>query len=101
MINGDFAQLTEFVREKETYKFKAAIYLENESILEGHKAAVLIRPNLFVNGRMASNDLLKNTKVTLTTRNATDNMPVSKTFDGLKTLDNKEIVVEFQVPSLL
>ncbi len=62
---------------------------------------MLLRPTLFVNGRMASNDLLKNTKVTLTTRNATDNMPVSKTFDNLKTLDNREIVIEFQVPSLL
>jgi len=60
-----------------------------------------VRPSLLINGRQASLDLLKNSKLVLTTRNYTEKIPVTKTFENLKFQNNKETIVEFQVPPYL
>jgi len=56
---------------------------------------------LQVNSRQASLALLKNIKVTLTTISYIDNLPVTKNFENLTFQDNKDCVLEFQVPPYL
>ena len=101
LINNGFAQLCEFERQTETYNFTTWFYINPESILIGSKASVMVRPTLTVNGRQASLELLKNAKITLTTKNYTEKLPVTKTFDNLKFKNNKELIIDFQVPPYL
>lgn len=69
--------------------------LNHEEVLLGQNASVLIRPSLFISGRTASLELLKNVRVTLTTTNFTDKVPVTKNFENLTVLNSKEVVVDF------
>ena len=90
--------MTDFQRLTESYSFKCAFVMHPESILMGNKAIILIKPQLLVNGRKASNEMLKNCKATLTTQNFVDGIPVTKSFDDLKVTDKTEVSVDFQVP---
>lgn len=46
LMNNGFAQLCDFERQTESYSFSAWIHLNSETILIGHKAQIVIRPNL-------------------------------------------------------
>lgn len=98
LINNGFAQLCDFERQTERYSFSAWMHLNSESILIGNKASLLIKPALQVNSRQASLSLLKKVKVTLTTTSYIDNLPVTKNFENLTFSDEKDCVLEFQVP---
>lgn len=93
--------LGQFTRLTEQYRLTAAMHLSHEEVLLGQKASVVVRPSLFINSRTASLELLKNCKVTLTTMNFTDRVPVTKTFDSITVANNKDVVVDFQVPPYL
>lgn len=101
LIHEGFAMLGSFSRLTEQYDLKVAMHLNHEEVLLGQKASVVIRPSLFINQRTASLELIKNPKVTLTTMNFTDKVPVTKTFDNIQVANNKDIVVDFQVPPYL
>lgn len=58
----------------------------------------MVRGKLNINGRPASLTNLKNVKLTLTTNNYIDNLPVTKTFNNLTFNNEKELSVTFQVP---
>jgi hypothetical protein len=75
--------------------------LNSESVLIGNTASILVRPSLLINGRLANLDLLKNTKIILTTSSYIDSIPVTKTFENLTFSNNKELIVDFQVPSYI
>ena len=87
--------MSEFHRETEQYSFQAAMFVNTESILINNKASIVVRPQLFINDRMASAELLKNCKLTLTTHNFIDQIPVTKKFENLKFKNNKELVLDF------
>ncbi|CDW90653.1 UNKNOWN [Stylonychia lemnae] len=101
VMNNDFAQLCDFQRETEQYEFNAWMHLCKESVLIGNKAQIIIRPTLLINGRQAPLKILKNTKIVLTTQNYIDNIPTTKNFDGMTFTENKELVIDFQVPAYL
>ena len=101
LLNKGFAQLCDFERQTENYNFTAWIHVNAESILIGNKASVLIKPSLQVNSRQASLSLVKNIKVQLTTTSYIDNLPVTKNFENLTFTDNKDCVLDFQVPPYL
>lgn len=98
MIHNDFAQLSEFVRKTEHYDFAAQFYLHAGSVLVGANTSVVVKGQLNINGRRAQLNLLKNIKLTLTTYNYIDNLPVTKTFSNLSFSQDKELSVTFQVP---
>lgn len=98
MISGDFAQLGEFIRKTESYKFTAQFYLHSGSVLVGASTSVVVKGQLSINGRRAQLNLLKNVKIVLTTLNYIDNLPVTKTFSNLSFTGDKELSVTFQVP---
>jgi hypothetical protein len=98
LINDGFAQLTEFRRRSENYSFDVAYIVNHESLLMGKEAEIILKPTLKVNDRKCNLNVLKNTKVTLTTVSFVDNMPVTKTFDNLSVSSDEDISVKFQVP---
>ena len=98
LIYEGFAQLTEFRRMSENYSFECAYIVQSESFLMGKGAEILLRPWLKVNDRKWNLSILKNIKVTLTTRSFVDNLPVTKTFEDLELNNNQEIPINFQVP---
>ena len=51
MINNNFAQLGEFIRETEKYELKAFFHLNPESIIAGKKGKLFVRPKLIFNNR--------------------------------------------------
>ena len=61
----------------------------------GQNASILIRPYLLINNRAANVEVLKNTKITLTTNNYIDNIPVTKTFENISLKNNEEFTIEF------
>lgn len=65
-----------------------------ESILIGNKASIMIKPCLKINDRLANVELLKNTKITLTTNNYIEKIPVTKTFENIKFKNNKELIID-------
>jgi hypothetical protein len=50
---------------------------------------------------MASSELLKNTKVSLTTTSYIDSIPVTKNFENIKFQNNRDCILDFQVPPYL
>ena len=72
--------------------------MSGEQLILGNNAQVLISPRLFINERQASLSLLKNCRVTLTTKNYIDSIPVTKVFEDLKFVDGEELPLDFQVP---
>ena len=95
MIDNDFAQLGDFTRKTERYNFKAYFYLHAGSVLVGTNTNVVVKSQLTINGRPANLDLLKNVKLTLTTYNYIDNLPVTKTFSNLSFNNDKELSITF------
>lgn len=94
-MNNGFAQLCDFERLVERYQFSAWIFVNPESILIGNKANVLIRPTLRINDRITNVELLTHSKITLTTNNYIDRIPVTKTYDDLKFKNNGELIIDF------
>jgi hypothetical protein len=58
----------------------------------------MVRPNLFVNGRKASVELLKNVSATVEIRDFIDMRSNSKNYEKLQFNDDKEVILSFQVP---
>jgi hypothetical protein len=98
LVHGSVAQLVEFKRQSEEYTFKAGIFVLPESLITGKKASVLIRPNLLINGIKAPFNLLKNTKVTISTVNTIEQSTNTQTFENILISDDRDIEINFQVP---
>ncbi len=96
LIHHGFAELSHLNRLSESYKLLTWINLDPESIIRGNTAQVLVRPQLYINKREASIDLLMNAKVNITTNNyIDDSIPVIRTFENLKLKEDKDCVLEF------
>jgi hypothetical protein len=98
LITPGFAQLKSFTRKSESYSFDCSYILNHESLLFEKEAELIIKPILKINGNVCSLNVLKNTKVTLTTTSFVDDLSTTKTFDGLKSSNQKDISIKFQVP---
>lgn len=98
LVNNGFAQLAEFCRMTENYSLDVAYLLENETLLMGNEAKILLRPVLKVNDRICTLKALKNTIIKVTTMSFIDHIPVTKIFEDPVLTDHNEIVLNFQVP---
>jgi hypothetical protein len=97
--NG-FASLHNFVHKSENYKLQAGFYIDRESIIEGKKAKLILRPNLSLNNNRVSIKLLKNPVLTITSTDL-DSVSTTKQIKDLKLENNKEFVYEFKTPEKL
>jgi hypothetical protein len=78
LITPGFAQLTSFIRKSESYSFDCSYILNHESLHFGKEAELIIKPILKVNDSVCSLNVLKNTKVTLTTTSFVDGLSITK-----------------------
>ena len=90
--------MTEFKRMSENYTFDVAYIVQSESLMMSKEAEILLKPCLKVNDRKWNLNILKDTKVTLTTTSFIDNLPVTKVFEKLDVNSRQEISIKFQVP---
>ena len=51
--DGKSCSLARFTHQSESYNLDAGIYVDRESLIEGHKANVIIRSRLLINGVVA------------------------------------------------
>ena len=77
MVHGDFAQLGEFTHKSEDYDFQCQFYLNEESVLVGSTAQILISPFLTINQRRANLSLLQNITATVRTEDFIDSIPTT------------------------
>jgi hypothetical protein len=78
LITPGFAQLTFFYRKSEFYSFDCSYILNHESLHFGKEAELIIKPILKVNDSVCSLNVLKNTKVILTTTSFVDSLSITK-----------------------
>lgn len=73
LVHKDQAEFFEgFERQSETYDFDCFFHLNQESLLMGQEASLLIRPTLKIKGQKISTGLLKNCKVEMSLTNFID-----------------------------
>jgi hypothetical protein len=101
LCHQGMAQLIEFTRLQESYKFECSFVLHSESVLMGKKATILVRPSLKLNGLKADLRMLETPKIELQSVNYIDNIPITQSFGKVEISDDKEIEIPFQVPPFL
>ena len=100
LIRDKFASLDEFGHETENYRLRAGIHVEREALLKGKKAAVVVRPALYLNGTPITLSILE--EVTLVIRSVDhDGVATSKEVSDFKLFEDRESVYEFNVPDRL
>ena len=95
MIHEGFAQLGQFMRNKEEYSFDAQFHINTEQILVGQEASIMIRPTLKVNGRKSDLSLVKNCKVKLTIKDYMTGQLISREYTDLKLNNDLETIINF------
>ena len=95
MQHNEFSQLGDFTCKTESYEFQAGFFLNQESVIMGSTATVLVTPHLQINGRSADLKLLQNIKATIRTEDFINGIPTTLNFDNIKAQANKEIMLSF------
>lgn len=97
---GTYSSLSSFHHRPEKYQFDAGFYVDRESLLQGKKAKLLVRPNLSINGTAVSLELLEDSTLTVT---STDLEETSSTVEveDFELFEDRESVYEFRVPPRL
>ncbi|MFO7906818.1 MAG: hypothetical protein R6U98_29450 [Pirellulaceae bacterium] len=98
--DATYSSLGSFRHEPENYQFNAAFYVDRESLLEGKKARMLIRPGLSINGTAVSLKLLENPTLTVTSTDLEDTSSTVE-IEDFKLQEDRESVHELQVPRRL
>ena len=83
MVHDDFAQLGELARKTESYSFNCHMHLNEESLLMGNSAKLMITPKFEINERPARLGLLKNITVKVNTKSYIDGTEANQTFPDL------------------
>lgn len=96
----DDCVLSSFYHKSEQYDLKAGFYVDRESLMKREKAQVLVRPMLGLNGYPVSLSLLEHVRLTLVSTNI-DGVTTTKEITGFELFEDKESIVEFQVPENL
>ncbi len=98
--DGKSCSLARFTHQSESYNLDAGIYVDRESLIEGHKANVIIRSRLLINGVVAPLSLLENSRLVLTSTDI-DGTVSTKVVKDFALFQNRESSFEFKVPSRL
>lgn len=98
--HGEFSQLDTLDHQEETYELAAGIFVDRESLLARQKAAVLIRPALYLNQTPVTLSELENARLTIASIDH-DGVTTTKEVQDLVLREDRETVCEFQVPARL
>lgn len=97
---GSVVSLNPWSQGSEEYKFGSRFYVDRESLLTRKTAKLLIRPVLTLNGGRVSVSKLEDVKLTLLSTDR-DGIASSKEIPGIKLVDDRDTVYEFEVPARL
>jgi len=97
---GRLASLDTFKHQAEVYSLHAAIHVDQETLLAGGMAKILVRPTLQVNGYAASLALLEDPVLVVVSRDQDD---VESTLEvrGFELHEDRESIREIRVPENL
>lgn len=100
LIHDNFGYLANITVPRENYRLSNALLFNDEGILPGKKATILIRSRLFLNDVSVSLKKLKEVNVILST-STLDNITNTKVYDNVAVEDGKDYSIEFLVPNKL
>ena len=100
LMDGEFATFARIDLPRETYTFSAGMFVEQETLLPGREAAVLIRPRLSIQGEPVSTSLLEQVTLRVATTDLDGVESVSEAKDFVLS-DDSESIHRFRVPPRL
>ena len=96
--DGRVARRFEHHFPQEHYSFQVDCRVEDQSLIAGEKATVLLRPRLYLNGRLASLDLIKDATLVVGGSTSDRGVHVEESVPNLELSETREIVHTFTVP---
>lgn len=97
---GGFSVLAKFKHESESWKLRAGLYVDRESLRRGGEAEILVRPQLLVNGSPAPIGLLEQPRLIVRSTDL-DGIQSTKEFTDISLAEEHETTVEIRVPPRL
>ena len=94
----DFCSLEKFEHQAENYQLHAGFYTPRENLIKGHKARVILRTQLSLNGFQISPGLLENPQMTIASTDSRGVTSIKEILD-LEISEKQEAVHKFQIPS--
>jgi hypothetical protein len=98
--HGTRARLVEFAHAAESYSLTCGAHVEREALVAGTTAKLCVRPRLGLGAREITLDLLQDVVLTVTATDL-DGVPSQQDFRAPKLGQERDLVVELQVPERL
>jgi len=100
LSHGDYCSLDWFQHQAENYSLAAGIYVDRESLLQRKKTNVVVRPQLYLNGRPVTLSVLEDVRLVITSTDH-DGVSTTKEVADFKLHEDRESTYEFQTPQRL
>ena len=100
LTRGDLATLHMFAHAAEEYDLRVRFFVDQETLLEGRNARLLVRPQLRLNGIPVDVTLLTNVALTITATDR-DGISSSREVRPCELANDRDTLHEFQVPERL
>lgn len=100
LSSGDFHSFASIELPTERYQFDAGVFLEQETLLPGLEASVLVKPTLSLHGEPISLEAIESGKISITTTDLDGVTSVNESSD-VEFFNNRETVSSFRVPNRL
>lgn len=100
LIHDNFGFLGNISVPVENYQLKSSLFFNDEGILPGKRANLMLRSRLYLNNQSISINKLKETNIILSATTL-DGITNTKVFDGVELKDDEDYVIDFMVPNKL
>ncbi|MEO2023274.1 MAG: hypothetical protein ABGX05_15745, partial [Pirellulaceae bacterium] len=100
LTHGRICSLHQFTHLPEEYELQAGFHVNRESLLPRGKTGVVVRPHLTINGKPTSLSVLEDVQLTIESTDQQGTV-TTKTVTDFKLFEDRESVLEFQVPQRL
>ncbi len=98
VVDGSFAASQQFTHRTESYALEAALALDEQALVSGRRARMIVRPRLTCNGRPVSLQLLEDVSLNIRTQDA-DGIESTLVTGAITASDADALVHDFLVPS--
>ena len=97
---GEFSSFDNFTHQAESYSLNVGFYVDRESLINGQKASVIVRPQITVNGIPASIKLLDDVRLMISSTDL-DGSISTKEVKDFELFEDRESEYDFKVPKRL
>ena len=97
---SDFSSFDNFTHQAESYSLNVGFYVDRESLINGQKASVIVRPQIAVNGIPASIKLLDDVRLMISSTDL-DGSISTKEVKDFELFEDRESEYDFKVPKRL